>query len=138
MARNDAAGLGPFCGGHIAGERPASATVWARWGELAFHHVDLAVGFTPMNWSPTFVSLVLRRTLPRMKDRLVDESAISVVVLDDPTLSWSSAGAVDLEVRGVSHALVAWITGRSGPWLDTIETRRTGSVGELPRVRPWG
>jgi len=124
--------------GTIAGERPASATVWARWGELAVHHVDLAAGFIPSDWSPAFVGRVLRRALPRMKERLVVEGDISVVVVDDPTLNWSNNRAVDLKVSGPSHALVAWITGRTGPWLGAIETTRSGATEELPAVRPWG
>jgi maleylpyruvate isomerase len=124
--------------GTIAGERPASATVWARWGELAFHHVDLAVGFTPWEWSPAFVGRVLRRVLPRVPERLVAERGISVVVVDDPTLNWSSSRAVDLKVSGPSYALVAWITGRTGPWLGAIETTQSGATEELPAVKPWG
>jgi maleylpyruvate isomerase len=123
--------------GTIAGERPASATVWSRWGELAFHHVDLAVGFIPPDWSPAFVGRVLRRALPHIKERLVVEGDIGVVVEDDPTLNWSSTRAVDLEVSGPSDALVAWIAGRPGPWLEAIQTTRSGATAELPAVRPW-
>jgi maleylpyruvate isomerase len=122
--------------GAIAGERPASATVWARWGELAFHHVDLTVGFSPSNWSTTFVERVLRRTLPRIGERLVVRNDISVVV-EDLSLSWSGSPGADLEVKGPSHALVAWMTGRPGPWLDLIETTRDGVQEELPAVRAW-
>jgi maleylpyruvate isomerase len=124
--------------GTIAGERPASATVWARWGEVAFHHVDLAVGFTFSDWSPTFVERVLRRALPRTKERLIVALDISVVVEDYPSLNWSSAQAVDLKVSGPSHALVAWLSGRPDPWLAAIETTRGGAPEELPAVRPWG
>src|SRR5665213_2265292 len=78
--------------GTIAGERPASATVWARWGELALHHVDLAVGFSPTDWSTSFAERLLRRTLPRMRERLAIESDISVVV-EDLSFTWSSSPA---------------------------------------------
>jgi maleylpyruvate isomerase len=122
--------------GAIAGERPASATVWARWGELAFHHVDLGVDFAPSNWSTTFIERVLRRTLPRMRDRLIVEHDISVVV-ENLSLSWSGSLAADLEVKGPSHALVAWMTGRPGPWLDEIETTRGGLKEELPAIKAW-
>jgi maleylpyruvate isomerase len=125
--------------GTIAGERPASATVWARWGELALHHVDLGIGFSPMDWSPDFVWRLLRRALPRMKERLADYRDISVAVVDDSALSWSSTRAADLEVSGPSAALVAWITGRTGPWLAAIKTTtRAGAIEQLPAVRPWG
>jgi maleylpyruvate isomerase len=122
--------------GAIAGERPASATVWARWGELALHHVDLTVGFAPSNWSTTFVERVLRRTLPRIRERLVVGNDISVVV-EDLSVGWSGSPTADLEVKGPSHALVAWMTGRPGPWLDLIETTRDGVEEELPAVRAW-
>jgi hypothetical protein len=73
-----------------------------------------------------------------MKERLIVERDVSVVVVDDPSLSWSSTRAAELKVSEPSDALVAWITGRTGPWLGAIETTRTGAIEELPAVRPWG
>jgi hypothetical protein len=73
-----------------------------------------------------------------MKYRLLVEREISIVVVDDPTLNWPSTRALELTVSGPSPALVAWITGRTGPWLSAIDTTRSGATEALPAVRPWG
>jgi maleylpyruvate isomerase len=40
---------------------PARAVVFARWREVAVHHVDLGLGYTPRDWSDDLVRLWLPR-----------------------------------------------------------------------------
>jgi hypothetical protein len=87
-------------------------------------------------WSPAFVERVLRRTLPRVNERLVLECDIAVSAYDLP-LSWANSREPEFEVRGLSHAIVAWLSGRPGSWLDLVRTTQRGNeIRRLP-VRPW-
>jgi len=122
--------------GAIAGERPAWATVWARWSEVSIHHVDLAIGYTPSHWSLEFVDRVIRRSLPRTKSRLIADEGISITA-PDLGLSWESSPSPGIQVQGPSYAIVAWLAGRTGPWLELVSTSRGGVSASLPRVKPW-
>jgi maleylpyruvate isomerase len=122
--------------GAIAGERPAWATVWARWSEVSIHHVDLAIDYTPSHWSPEFVDRVIRRTVPRTKARLIADEDISITA-PDLALSWESSPSPAIQVQGPSYAIVAWLIGRTGPWLELVSTTRAGVSASLPEVKPW-
>lgn len=123
--------------GAIAGERPAWATLWSRWRELALHHVDLAVGFLPSDWSTSFIERMLTHSTPSIKERQLVECEIAVSSID-AQFEWRSNTDVEIEVRGPSSALVAWITGRPGSWLGAVQTMRDGASTSLPELKPWG
>ena len=123
--------------GLIAGERPAWATVWSRWGEIEYHHVDLGIGFRPEDWSSTFVERVLTRTLPRFTEQLKEPMALRITVTDEASSVAYGPHDAATEMSGPSYALVAWVTGRAGPWLDLIHCQRAGKRVPLPNVRAW-
>ncbi|MDQ3952417.1 MAG: maleylpyruvate isomerase family mycothiol-dependent enzyme [Actinomycetota bacterium] len=114
----------------IVGElRPAESFLFARLREVEIHHVDLAAGYGPRDWSGDFV----RRVLEQVPDRLgpdVDEPFVAVAA-DTGTRIHVGAGSATTEVAGPGDALLAWLLGRS----DGSGLNATG--GSLPRVPPW-
>jgi maleylpyruvate isomerase len=60
-------------------EQPARAVVFSRWREVEVHHVDLGLGYEPVDWPPALVS----RWLPTVVETLPDRA--------DPTalLAWA-------------------------------------------------
>ena len=105
-----------------AGARPASGLVWSRWKEVEVHRVDLAAGYGPADWDPTFARRLLSTLLARP-----DLPPMTVVVEDAVPV-----GRSGLQVAGSVPALAGWLSGRS----DGSDLDVTG--GELPPVPPWG
>lgn len=56
-------------------EHPVALLPFRRWREVEIHLVDLGIGFTPTDWSPDLVRLVLPRLLDQLPDR-ADERAL--------------------------------------------------------------
>lgn len=72
------------------GQRPAWKSVWARWRETEFHHVDLDAGYRHGHWPAEFVSLMLPRVLATLDARLGDETDVQVHTAGQ---QWTRAGA---------------------------------------------
>ena len=115
----------------IGGEpRPVETFLFGRLREVEIHHVDLAAGYGPRDWSGDFV----RRVLEEVPDRLgprVDEPFV-VVATDSGERITVGGGSGKTEVAGPDGPLLAWLLGRS----DGTALVVTG--GSLPRVPPWG
>lgn len=98
----------------------AEELVDGRWREVEVHHVDLGVGYTPRNWSPTFTAYVFDQVIrDRAEHNLVLRTPEGDVILGD------GSGEV---VEGDRAGLAYWLLGR-----DTGH----GLTGELPTLGPW-
>ncbi|MFF5179855.1 maleylpyruvate isomerase family mycothiol-dependent enzyme [Micromonospora sp. NPDC000316] len=113
------------------GPWPAALLVWGRLREIEVHHLDLAAGYRPGDWSDTFAHRLLREaathhgggpTPPSMVLR-VDGSHHEVVIGD-------RAGAPT--VSGPAADLAAWLTGR-----DSGHTLAVAPDGPLPTPPEW-
>jgi len=103
-----------------------------RMRELEFHHVDLAVGYTPAHWDPGFVRACLDEFVASMSGR---------PGVPDLTLRASDGRSSDVwAVRGIGTpvvvsgpraTLLGWVSGRT-----TGDGLVTGEAG-LPELPPW-
>ena len=89
---------------------PAAAVPWARLREVEVHHVDLAAGYTPDDWTEAFAHRLLREIA-------VDTAGAAVPLvlrphgLEHPLHIGDPAGAP--EVSGPVGSLAAWLAGRA-------------------------
>ncbi len=111
----------------------ADALPGMRLRELEIHHVDLAAGYTPGDWSEAFAVLLL----DAMAKRVDPPVRFEVRPLDVHrvwTLGSGDEGGVDgggEVVTGPAADLGWWLTGRPAP--DTVSCSR----GELPSIEGW-
>ena len=82
--------------------------LWMRVREVAYHHVDLAIGLRFADLPPA----VIARGLPEAIDRTAVDPAAQ-------------------GVRGEDGDLLGWLTGREG-------SQRLAADGQLPVPAPWG
>jgi maleylpyruvate isomerase len=117
-----------------ADTRPCGRWIWARWQEVEVHRVDADSGYTARQWPADFIAVLL----PRLADRLPDRTRqpIQVEVTSDgsrnPELAgrtWVTPGDDPVEVSGPDWAVLAWLTGRTGP----AEAVLTAA----PELDPW-
>jgi maleylpyruvate isomerase len=107
---------------------PARRALWERLKELELHHVDLAAGYTPADWSPWFVDRALAETVRRFGRR--DDVPELTLVVDGTTERLGSGGS--LTVSGPATSMLGWLTGRTrGDGLDV------DPAGPLPALPPW-
>lgn len=85
--------------------------------ELEYHHVDLDAGYTPGHWPEGFVS----RELESLVGRLAGADLPAVEIAGAGTIGSGPAG---LRAEGPGAALLAWLSGRSGP--DGLTVTREG------------
>nr|WP_230415388.1 maleylpyruvate isomerase family mycothiol-dependent enzyme [Micromonospora tarapacensis] len=113
------------------GPWPAALLVWGRLRELEIHHVDLAAGYRPADWSTHFGQRLLhevaggfagRDDAPPMVLRF-DGSSHELVIGDRERAPVVAGSAADL---------AAWLTGR-----DTGGTLTVTPDGQLPRPPEW-
>ena len=113
------------------GPWPATLLVWGRLRELEIHHVDLAAGYRPADWSEDFGHRLLhevatafagRDDAPPMVLRF-DGSSHELVVGDRERAPVVSGSAADL---------AAWLTGRG-----TGASLTVTPDGHLPRPPEW-
>ncbi|MFE4514995.1 maleylpyruvate isomerase family mycothiol-dependent enzyme [Kitasatospora sp. NPDC056783] len=100
--------------------------------ELEFHHVDLALGYTPARWPRDFAVTQFRR----VAEGLADETGlpgVELVAEDGGERATIGSGTPALTVTGPVHALAAWLSGRS----DGAGLRRTPDTA-LPQLPPMG
>ncbi|MDG4796679.1 maleylpyruvate isomerase family mycothiol-dependent enzyme [Micromonospora sp. WMMD1082] len=113
------------------GPWPATLLVWGRLRELEIHHVDLAAGYRPADWSPDFGHRLLREVATGLADRVdapamvlrFDGSSHELVVGDRERAPVVAGSAADL---------AAWLTGR-----DPGTTLTVTPDGRLPRPPEW-
>ncbi|MET8234907.1 maleylpyruvate isomerase family mycothiol-dependent enzyme [Micromonospora sp. NPDC005298] len=113
------------------GPWPAALLVWGRLREIEVHHLDLAAGYGPADWSDTFTHRLLREaashhatgaTPPSLVLR-VDGSPHEVVIGDRADAPVVSGPAPDL---------AAWLIGRGGG-----DTLAVTPDGPLPTPPEW-
>jgi maleylpyruvate isomerase len=108
----------------------AATLPWARLREVEVHHVDLAAGYTPENWSDGFALRLLREIVggagpdtPAMVLRPYGiEHALTIGAATDATPT----------VGGPTRAIAAWLAGRG----DTGELTVSPN-GEFPAPATW-
>ncbi|MGW0503293.1 maleylpyruvate isomerase family mycothiol-dependent enzyme [Micromonospora sp. NPDC003241] len=113
------------------GPWPAALLVWGRLRELEIHHVDLAAGYQPADWSPTFGHRLLHEVATGFADR--DDAPPMVLRFDGAgheLVVGERAGAP--VVTGPAEELAAWLTGRS-----TGAALTVAPDGDLPRPPEW-
>ncbi|MFJ9364102.1 maleylpyruvate isomerase family mycothiol-dependent enzyme [Nocardia sp. NPDC101769] len=106
------------------GEIPATRIPWMRLLEVEIHHVDLAVGYTPADWSEDFTTRLLTQSISEVKP--VDGTGFTVTATD--TGYTGTVGTPTTTVTGPATALAAWLIGRS-PGTDL--------TGNLPDLAAW-
>ena len=109
----------------LASTGSSAATVpWARLREVEVHHVDLAAGYAPADWSEAFALRLLREVTADLTEPLV----LRPDGIEHPLVVGDAAGA--RAVSGPTWALAAWLTGRGdGAALHTD--------GPLPAAPRW-
>ena len=137
----------------ISGDRSMREALWSRAREVEVHHVDLAMGYEPTDWSVGFVAGALDEIFGTFARRafngrpLID--AEFRVVATDHERAWhvmlhgthvdieQDAGtAADGEARAWGCDLVAWLYGRD-PRGGGITTSGDTAVLRLPQWFPF-
>ena len=90
------------------GSRPVRGVLPSLRRELEYHHVDLAAGYQPGDWSDDFVATELSRVTALM-DRRDDVPPMTLV--GHGMLHIGTSPPVD--VTGPPAAMLAWLSGRS-------------------------
>jgi maleylpyruvate isomerase len=108
--------------------------IWGRLREIEVHHVDLAAGYGPGDWSEAFTLHLLREVAgesgagwPPLRVSTDDLHFTAEIGTAE-----TGAGSAPVEVRGPARALAAWLIGRSKG--DALS--RAGD-GPLPAVPTW-
>ncbi|MEU4802445.1 maleylpyruvate isomerase family mycothiol-dependent enzyme [Actinosynnema sp. NPDC023587] len=96
-------------------------TACAVWREVEIHALDLDL--VPVAWSPEFRDHVVDFLAAR-----VPEGVRVTLVSTDDGRRWTIGSGRDVELRGGSDDLVAWLAGRAP---------RTALTGEPPELSPW-
>lgn len=107
---------------------PVDAVPLMRLREVEIHHADLALGYSPDDWSSGFAEVVVTG----MVKRLDPAEGFRVAPLDSDR-SWEvgDAGEDSPVVTGPVAHLAWWLTGRTPSELVSC------SRGELPQVGGW-
>ncbi|PZG21699.1 maleylpyruvate isomerase, partial [Micromonospora craterilacus] len=94
------------------GPWPAALLVWGRLRELEIHHVDLAAGYRPTDWSEAFGHRLLHEVATAFAGR---DDAPPMVLRFDGSRHELVVGDREQApvVTGPAAELAAWLTGRS-------------------------
>ncbi|MFE9426300.1 maleylpyruvate isomerase family mycothiol-dependent enzyme [Kitasatospora sp. NPDC006697] len=112
-----------------------------RLGELEFHHVDLAAGYTPAHWPAGFAAEQFGWLVERFTGR---DGVPAVELVSDDTADRGAIGAggpAGLRVEGPLRALTAWLSGRSngdGLQVHTADGHLADPRAALPVLPPMG
>ncbi|MGV9666736.1 maleylpyruvate isomerase family mycothiol-dependent enzyme [Nocardia niigatensis] len=106
------------------GEIPATRIPWMRLLEVEIHHVDLAIGYTPADWSETFTTRLLIQSIGEV--RPADGTGFAVTATD--TGYTGTVGTPATTITGPATALAAWLIGRSAG---------KDLTGDLPDLAAW-
>ncbi|WP_051969543.1 maleylpyruvate isomerase family mycothiol-dependent enzyme [Kitasatospora azatica] len=114
----------------------ASELPWKRLAELEYHHVDLAVGYTPAHWPQEFATVEFGK-LARRFATLDGLPSVELVAEDTGDRARLGTGAAaeapfELRVEGPVRALTAWLSGRSDG--DGLQVHRDGHLLADPRT----
>ncbi len=113
------------------GHWPAAMLVWGRLRELEIHHVDLAAGYRPADWSAEFGHRLLHEVADTFTGR--DDAPPMVLRFDDSRHELVVGDRARAPVvAGPAAELAAWLTGRS-PGTDLTVT----PDGQLPHPPEW-
>ena len=108
---------------------PAAGVPWARLREVEVHHVDLARGYTPADWSDAFALRLLREVVTTASAEF-PAMILRPYGIDHP-LTIGTAGDPPV-VGGPTKSLAAWLSGR-GDGADLT----VSPDGELPTPARW-
>ncbi|WP_310270658.1 maleylpyruvate isomerase family mycothiol-dependent enzyme [Haloactinomyces albus] len=95
-----------------------------RWRENEIHTVDLALGVTEESWSPEFCEHAIDFLSPRL------EGSDVLLAPGDLSRIWTFGDGSGGTVRGPSHTIACWMSGRA-------PQRRPTCDGPLPDLGPW-
>lgn len=111
---------------------PAARAATSRLCEVLVHHVDLAAGFTAVQWPADFADTMLGRVALALGARS-DAPGMRLHATD--TGSWYDSGTAwrATEIHGPGHSLLAWLMGRSEGADLTVQ-----GAGELPALPALG
>jgi maleylpyruvate isomerase len=130
--------------------RKISDRVALRWREVEVHHVDLALGYTPANWSQAYVNLDLPVIINAMPAKATKDTPrlMSWFLRDDSTgNAWivsargirPGVGSATHTLHAPGHSLLAWLLGRQPPTAIGVERSPDESLAlALPRFFPFG
>jgi maleylpyruvate isomerase len=110
---------------------PAGRLLTHRLTEVLIHHVDLAVGYTSAMWPYEAAPQLLVQLVGDLAER-TDHPPVEVLALDtgDRYRIGGMPGA-PVRVRGLTHELVAWLSGRG------VSEDLTCEPGPLPQLPAW-
>jgi maleylpyruvate isomerase len=116
----------------VDGPRDSKLAGWElplfRLREVVVHHVDLAVGYSPADWTPAFAA----RTLDELAPEVLAREDCPVTALQDPVGGVWKVGTSGPTLSGPAHELVAWLIGRSDGAALT-----PNPPGEIPAAPRW-
>ncbi|MEY9964625.1 maleylpyruvate isomerase [Streptacidiphilus sp. MAP12-16] len=130
---------------HRLGPFPAARVADKRYSEVEYHHVDLLLDYSPAQWPADFVA----EELAALTERYHNIGSLPPVTLFDETTDMNYVigqavepdAVIECGASGPSHALVAWLSGRSqGEGLEV----RVGCAASpelrsaLPAIPPLG
>jgi maleylpyruvate isomerase len=110
--------------------QPAAALPWVRLREVEVHHVDLAAGYGPQDWSDGFALRLLREIVAGAAP---DAPALVLrpFGIEHPLTVGAVTDAAPT-VGGPTRAIAAWLAGRADGAELTVSPD-----GELPTPPPW-
>ncbi|HEX5201349.1 MAG TPA: maleylpyruvate isomerase family mycothiol-dependent enzyme [Actinoplanes sp.] len=110
-------------------KQPAAGVPWSRLREVEVHHVDLAQGYGPADWSDAFALRLLREIVSTARDDF-PPMILRPFGIEHP---WTIGAADDAPVvGGPTKSLAAWLAGR-GDGADLT----VSPDGELPTPARW-
>ncbi|MEU6021368.1 maleylpyruvate isomerase family mycothiol-dependent enzyme [Micromonospora sp. NPDC048871] len=113
------------------GPLPAAVLVWRRLRELEVHHVDLAAGYRPQDWSPSFAHRLLHEVVTDLGER--DRVPPLVLHFDGGSHELVIGDRAQAPVvSGPTVEVAAWLTGRSPGTTLTVTPD-----GQLPDPPEW-
>jgi maleylpyruvate isomerase len=91
---------------------PAAALPWARLREVEVHHVDLAAGHTPDDWSEAFAQRLLREIITKVS---AADPPPALILRPDGIEHPLSLGDPEraTTVAGPTRSVAAWLAGRA-------------------------
>ena len=111
---------------------PAWYTLHRRLFEIEIHHVDLDVGYQPVDWPEWFVT----GELYRITGDLAASPQTPAAILNDVSTGRQyllRPDASELEISGPGHGLLAWLLGRDGGAALSADP-----AGPLPAIPSYG
>ena len=100
-----------------------------RTREVEIHHVDLAAGYTPADWTAEFAARTLDQLAPFFRG--ARDCPVASLVASDSDGRWEVA-ADGPELAGPARELAAWLVGRSSG-----DGLRVSGGGETPVAPRW-